>query len=129
MRIRILFLFVSAFSLFHAICVEAQFPVQTEFPTEGSYLSLPSLPGSTYFEPNADEKQKADDIDTPIVAAVKKVLAEDAAKKKAAEDAENAQAASEGRLPKDREMKAAWNNGIEFATKNKDFKLDLRIKN
>lgn len=61
--------------------------------------------------------------DDAFRAAVKQVMDEEAAKKKAEEEAKNAQAKREGRLPDDRQMTGAWNNGLEFSTKNKDFKF------
>ena len=61
--------------------------------------------------------------DDAFRAAVKQVMEEEAARKKAEEEAKNAQAKREGRLPEDRQMQGVWNNGMEFATKNKDFKF------
>lgn len=63
--------------------------------------------------------------DEKIRAAVKMVMAEEAAQKKRDEEAQKAKEKCEGILPADREIVAIWNNGVEFATRNKDFRFHV----
>ncbi len=76
----------------------------------------------------AEEAKQADSAlenDPLFRAAVKKVMDEEAQTKKAAEEAARDLAACQGKIPDDRQMFATWNNGVELATKNKDFKFHV----
>ncbi len=119
-------LFTSLFGVVIYSTSLAQQPTAVDQPISDvigvSAIELPAAPVADS-EPDAAAIKKALVEDEAFRAAVKQIMDDEAAKKKAAEEAEIAKAKCQGKLPPDRQMVGTWNNGLEFATKNKDFKF------
>ncbi len=92
-----------------------------EEPESYNYVSTSLMEND---EKELTEEEKAREKE--IAAIVQKVLKEEAEKKAKAEKEAKEKAEAEGyEVGSDLGMTATWNNGIEFSTKNKDFKFHV----